>query len=164
MLSHSIQGEITYPQAASWRLPRRAEPIRNSASPVKLMVMDGSGSSLIYDMAETAEVRVGHLVDGAPDVDVYVNAAKFAPLDGLMFKEIRGLDLAADKLWHWYLRNGNNVLNIYRCRWSSCICGYGLQHLCGRDRNTAESRALVVPENRRPVATSAVLNITYRCC
>ncbi|MCV5217198.1 DUF4397 domain-containing protein, partial [Escherichia coli] len=37
-----------------------------------------------------AEVRVGHLVDGAPIVDVNVNGAAFGPLADLAFKEIRG--------------------------------------------------------------------------
>lgn len=126
------------------------------------MVMDGKGSSLIYDMAETAEVRVGHLVDGAPNVDVYVNSTQFAPLDDLMFKEVRGfLDLAA----------GSYDIDIYETATTSptFIDVDGLAVFTGMDYSVyavgtvsnLNLEALVVPENRRPVATSAVLNITH---
>jgi hypothetical protein len=126
------------------------------------MVMDGQGSSLIYDMAEKAEVRVGHLVDGAPDVDVFVNSTKFAPLDALMFKEIRGfLDLAA----------GSYDIDIYETATTTptFIDVDGLAVFAGMDYSIyavgtlspLNLEPLVVPENRRPVATSAVLNITH---
>ncbi|MCP4866077.1 MAG: DUF4397 domain-containing protein, partial [Alteromonas sp.] len=81
-------GEITLPAGSELTIAAVPRADSNSASPVKLMVMDGSGSSLIYDMTETAEVRVGHLVDGAPTVDVFVNSAASADFADLMFKDI----------------------------------------------------------------------------
>ncbi|WP_102291985.1 DUF4397 domain-containing protein [Vibrio cyclitrophicus] len=155
-------GEITLSGGSELTIAAVPRADLNSASPVKLMVMDGKGSSLIYDMAETAEVRVGHLVDGAPNVDVYVNSTQFAPLDDLMFKEVRGfLDLAA----------GSYDIDIYETATTSptFIDVDGLAVFTGMDYSVyavgtvsnLNLEALVVPENRRPVATSAVLNITH---
>ena len=155
-------GEITLSGGSELTIAAVPRADSNSASPVKLMVMDGKGSSLIYDMAETAEVRVGHLVDGAPNVDVYVNSTQFAPLDDLMFKEVRGfLDLAA----------GSYDIDIYETATTSptLIDVDGLAVFTGMDYSVyavgtvsnLNLEALVVPENRRPVATSAVLNITH---
>ncbi|MBE8607257.1 DUF4397 domain-containing protein [Vibrio sp. OPT10] len=155
-------GEITLSGGSELTIAAVPRADSNSASPVKLIVMDGKGSSLIYDMAETAEVRVGHLVDGAPNVDVYVNSTQFAPLDDLMFKEVRGfLDLAA----------GSYDIDIYETATTSptFIDVDGLAVFTGMDYSVyavgtvsnLNLEALVVPENRRPVATSAVLNITH---
>ncbi|OEE08969.1 2-dehydropantoate 2-reductase [Vibrio cyclitrophicus ZF264] len=155
-------GEITLSGGSELTIAAVPRADSNSASPVKLMVMDGKGSSLIYDMAETAEVRVGHLVDCAPNVDVYVNSTQFAPLDDLMFKEVRGfLDLAA----------GSYDIDIYETATTSptFIDVDGLAVFTGMDYSVyavgtvsnLNLEALVVPENRRPVATSAVLNITH---
>ncbi|MEZ9293132.1 DUF4397 domain-containing protein [Vibrio cyclitrophicus] len=155
-------GEITLSGGSELTIAAVPRADSNSASPVKLIVMDGKGSSLIYDMAETTEVRVGHLVDGAPNVDVYVNSTQFAPLDDLMFKEVRGfLDLAA----------GSYDIDIYETATTSptFIDVDGLAVFTGMDYSVyavgtvsnLNLEALVVPENRRPVATSAVLNITH---
>ncbi|MEZ8474524.1 DUF4397 domain-containing protein [Vibrio cyclitrophicus] len=155
-------GEITLSGGSELTIAAVPRADSNSASPVKLIVMDGKGSSLIYDMAETTEVRVGHLVDGAPNVDAYVNSTQFAPLDDLMFKEVRGfLDLAA----------GSYDIDIYETATTSptFIDVDGLAVFTGMDYSVyavgtvsnLNLEALVVPENRRPVATSAVLNITH---
>ncbi|MCZ8501648.1 DUF4397 domain-containing protein [Vibrio lentus] len=155
-------GEITLSGGSELTIAAVPRADSNSASPVKLMVMDGKGSSLIYDMAETAEVRVGHLVDGAPNVDVYVNSAQFTPLDALMFKEVRGfLELAA----------GSYDIDIYETATTSptFIDVDGLAVFAGMDYSIyavgtvspLNLEALVIPENRRSVATSAVLNITH---
>ncbi|MEZ8805621.1 DUF4397 domain-containing protein [Vibrio atlanticus] len=155
-------GEITLPAGSELTIAAVPRADSTSTSPVKLMVMDGKSSSIIYDMAESAEVRVGHLVDGAPSVDVFVNSAKFAPLDALMFKEVRGfLDLAA----------GSYDIDIYETATTSptFIDVDGLAVFAGMDYSIYavgtvspfNLEALVVPENRRSVATSAVLNITH---
>lgn len=155
-------GEITLSGGSELTIAAVPRADSTSTSPVKLMVMDGRGSSIIYDMAETAEVRVGHLVDGAPSVDVFVNSVKFTPLDALMFKEVRGfLDLAA----------GSYDIDIYETATISptFIDVDGLAVFAGMDYSIyavgtvspLNLEALVVPENRRSVATSAVLNITH---
>ncbi|MEZ8067318.1 DUF4397 domain-containing protein [Vibrio sp. FF145] len=155
-------GEITLPAGSELTIAAVPRADSTSTSPVKLMVMDGKSSSIIYDMAESAEVRVGHLVDSAPSVDVFVNSAKFAPLDALMFKKVRGfLDLAA----------GSYDIDIYETATTSptFIDVDGLAVFAGMDYSIyavgtvspLNLEALVVPENRRSVATSAVLNITH---
>ncbi|HHX8704590.1 TPA: DUF4397 domain-containing protein [Vibrio diabolicus] len=135
----------------------------NSTSPVKLLVLDGSGSSIIEDMGSQAEVRVGHLVDGAPVVDVNVNGAAFAPLADLAFKEIRGyLDLAA----------GAYDIDVYvdGTTTSPIIDVDGLMVAGGMDYSVyavgvvspaIDIEALVVEDMRRAVATSATLNVTH---
>ncbi len=135
----------------------------NSTSPVKLLVLDGSGSSIIEDMGSQAEVRVGHLVDGAPVVDVNVNGAAFAPLADLAFKEIRGyLDLAA----------GAYDIDVYvdGTTTNPIIDVDGLMVAGGMDYSVyavgvvspaIDIEALVVEDMRRAVATSATLNVTH---
>lgn len=135
----------------------------NSTSPVKLLVLDGSGSSIIEDMGSQAEVRVGHLVDGAPIVDVNVNGAAFGPLADLAFKEIRGyLDLDA----------GAYDIDVYvdGTTTNPIIDVDGLMVAGGMDYSVyavgvvspaIDIEPLVVEDMRRAVATSATLNVTH---
>ncbi|MEZ8783367.1 DUF4397 domain-containing protein [Vibrio splendidus] len=155
-------GEITLSGGSELTIAAVPRADSNSASPVKLMVMDGSGSSLIYDMAETAEVRVGHLVDGAPDVDPFVNGAAFAPLADLMFKEIRGfLDLAAGTYDIDIFADGTTTNALIDADGVAVFAGMDYSIYAVGTVSPLNLDALVVPENRRPVATSAVLNITH---
>ncbi|HDU8576571.1 DUF4397 domain-containing protein [Vibrio antiquarius] len=135
----------------------------NSTSPVKLLVLDGSGSSIIEDIGSQAEVRVGHLVDGAPIVDVNVNGAAFGPLADLAFKEIRGyLDLDA----------GAYDIDVYvdGTTTNPIIDVDGLMVAGGMDYSVyavgvvspaIDIEPLVVEGMRRAVATSATLNVTH---
>ncbi|HHF0507583.1 TPA: DUF4397 domain-containing protein [Vibrio antiquarius] len=135
----------------------------NSTSPVKLLVLDGSGSSIIEDMGSQAEVRVGHFVDGAPIVDVNVNGAAFGPLADLAFKEIRGyLDLDA----------GAYDIDVYvdGTTTNPIIDVDGLMVAGGMDYSVyavgvvspaIDIEPLVVEDMRRAVATSATLNVTH---
>ncbi|EPN4952669.1 DUF4397 domain-containing protein [Vibrio diabolicus] len=135
----------------------------NSTSPVKLLVLDGSGSSIIEDMGSQAEVRVGHLVDGAPIVDVNVNGAAFGPLADLAFKEIRGyLDLDA----------GAYDIDVYvdGTTTNPIIDVDGLMVAGGMDYSVyavgvvspaIDIEPLVVKDMRRAVATSATMNVTH---
>ncbi|MFH4803066.1 DUF4397 domain-containing protein [Vibrio diabolicus] len=135
----------------------------NSTSPVKLLVLDGSGSSIIEGMGSQAEVRVGHLVDGAPIVDVNVNGAAFGPLADLAFKEIRGyLDLDA----------GAYDIDVYvdGTTTNPIIDVDGLMVAGGMDYSVyavgvvspvIDIEPLVVEDMRRAVATSATLNVTH---
>lgn len=134
-----------------------------SVSPVKLLVLDGSGSSIIEDMGSQAEVRVGHLVDGAPVVDVHVDGAVFAPLADLAFKEIRGyLDLAPKAYDIDVFIDGTTTDPI--------IDVDGLEVMGGMDYSIyavgvvtpdIAIEPLVVEDMRRAVATSATLNVTH---
>ncbi|MCR9547877.1 DUF4397 domain-containing protein [Vibrio antiquarius] len=135
----------------------------NSTSPVKLLVLDGSGSSIIEDMGSQAEVRVGHLVDGAPIVDVNVNGAAFGPLADLAFKEIRG---------YLGLDAGAYDIDVYvdGTTTNPIIDVDGLMVAGGMDYSVyavgvvspkIDIEPLVVEDMRRAVATSATLNVTH---
>ena len=127
------------------------------------MVLNGSGSSILEDKGSQAEVRVGHLVDGAPVVDVHVDGAAFAPLSDLEFKQIRGyLDLAPKAYDIDVYVDGTTTDPI--------IDVDGLEVKGGMDYSiyavgvvapAISIEPLVVEDMRRAVATSATLNVTH---
>ncbi|EJG1617873.1 DUF4397 domain-containing protein [Vibrio parahaemolyticus] len=135
----------------------------NSTSPVKLLVLDGSGSSIIEDMGSQAEVRVGHLVDGAPIVDVNVNGAAFGPLADLAFKEIRGylgLDAGAYDIDVYVDGTTTNpIIDV-----DGLMVAGGVDYsvyAVGVVSPAIDIEPLVVEDMRRAVATSATLNLTH---
>ncbi|HHF0556670.1 TPA: DUF4397 domain-containing protein [Vibrio antiquarius] len=135
----------------------------NSTSPVKLLVLDGSGSSIIEDMGSQAEVRVGHLVDGAPIVDVNVNGAAFGPLADLAFKEIRGyLDLDAGAYDIDVYVDGTTTNPIIDVDGLMVVGGMDYSvYAVGVVSPAIDIEPLVVEDMRRAVATSATLNVTH---
>ena len=156
-------GTIPLPANANLTIAAISTGDSNSTSPVKLMVLDGSGSSIIEDTGSQAEVRVGHLVDGAPVVDVHVDGAAFAPLADLAFKQIRGyLDLAPKAYDIDVYVDGTTTDPI--------IDVDGLEVKGGMDYSiyavgvvapAIAIEPLVVEDMRRAVATSATLNVTH---
>ena len=156
-------GTIPLPANANLTIAAIKTGDSNSTSPVKLMVLNGSGSSILEDKGSQAEVRVGHLVDGAPVVDVHVDGAAFAPLADLEFKQIRGyLDLAPKVYDIDVYVDGTTTDPI--------IDVDGLEVKGGMDYSiyavgvVAPATAiepLVVEDMRRAVATSATLNVTH---
>ncbi|WP_394242012.1 DUF4397 domain-containing protein [Vibrio astriarenae] len=133
-----------------------------SASPVKLMVMDGTNTAIIHDMSDPAEVRVGHLVDGAPAVDISLNGSPVDALQGVPFKTVSGyLDLAA----------GDYDIDVFATGTTSSLIDVdGLSLAGGGDYSvfavltTASPLAiepLVIADKRRSVATSAILNVVH---
>lgn len=156
-------GTIQLPANANLTIAAISTGDSNSTSPVKLMVLDGSGSSIIEDTGSQAEVRVGHLVDGAPVVDVHVDGAAFAPLADLAFKQIRGyLDLAPKAYDIDVYVDGTTTDPI--------IDVDGLEVKGGMDYSiyavgvvapAIAIEPLVVEDMRRAVATSATLNVTH---
>jgi hypothetical protein len=156
-------GTIPLPANANLTIAAIKTGDSNSTSPVKLMVLDGSGSSILEDMGSQAEVRVGHLVDGAPVVDVHVDGAAFAPLADLEFKQIRGyLDLAPKAYDIDVFVDGTTTDPI--------IDVDGLEVKGGMDYSVyavgvvtpaIAIEPLVVEDMRRAVATSATLNVTH---
>ena len=156
-------GTIPLPANANLTIAAIKTGDSNSTSPVKLMVLNGSGSSILEDKGSQAEVRVGHLVDGAPVVDVHVDGAAFAPLSDLEFKQIRGyLDLAPKAYDIDVYVDGTTTDPI--------IDVDGLEVKGGMDYSiyavgvVAPATAiepLVVEDMRRAVATSATLNVTH---
>ncbi|ELI5428589.1 DUF4397 domain-containing protein [Vibrio parahaemolyticus] len=135
----------------------------NSTSPVKLLVLDGLGSSIIEDMGSQAEVRVGHLVDGAPIVDVNVNGEAFGPLADLAFKEIRGylgLDAGAYDIDVYVDGTTTNpIIDV-----DGLMVAGGMDYsvyAVGVVSPAIDIEPLVVEDMRRAVATSATLNVTH---
>lgn len=156
-------GTIPLPANANLTIAAIKTGDSNSASPVKLVVLDGSGSSILEDTGSQAEVRVGHLVDGAPVVDVHVDGATFAPLADLEFKQIRGyLDLAPKAYDIDVFVDGTTT--------DPLIDVDGLEVKGGMDYSiyavgvvdpAIAIEPLVVEDMRRAVATSATLNVTH---
>ncbi|WP_045421054.1 DUF4397 domain-containing protein [Vibrio jasicida] len=156
-------GTIPLPANANLTIAAIKTGDSNSTSPVKLVVLDGSGSSILEDMGSQAEVRVGHLVDGAPIVDVHVDGAALAPLADLEFKQIRGyLDLAPKAYDIDVFVDGTTTDPI--------IDVDGLEVKGGMDYSVyavgvvapaIAIEPLVVEDMRRAVATSATLNVTH---
>ncbi|UTZ27247.1 DUF4397 domain-containing protein [Vibrio campbellii] len=156
-------GTIPLPANANLTIAAIKTGDSNSTSPVKLMVLNGSGSSILEDKGSQAEVRVGHLVDGAPVVDVHVDGAAFAPLSDLEFKQIRGyLDLAPKAYDIDVYVDGTTTDPI--------IDVDGLEVKGGMDYSiyavgvvapAIAIEPLVVEDMRRAVATSATLNVTH---
>ena len=156
-------GTIPLPANANLTIAAIKTGDSNSTSPVKLMVLNGSGSSILEDKGSQAEVRVGHLVDGAPVVDVHVDGAAFAPLSDLEFKQIRGyLDLAPKAYDIDVYVDGTTADPI--------IDVDGLEVKGGMDYSiyavgvvapAIAIEPLVVEDMRRAVATSATLNVTH---
>lgn len=156
-------GTIPLPANANLTIAAIKTGDSNSTSPVKLVVLDGSGSSILEDTGSQTEVRVGHLVDGAPVVDVHVDGATFAPLADLEFKQIRGyLDLAPKAYDIDVFVDGTTTDPI--------IDVDGLEVKGGMDYSiyavgvvdpAIAIEPLVVEDMRRAVATSATLNVTH---
>ncbi|MGL6315837.1 DUF4397 domain-containing protein [Vibrio sp. WXL103] len=155
-------GAIDLPAGVELTIAAVLNPDSDGASPVKLMVMDGTDTSIIYDAGETADVRVGHLVDGAPAVDVLANGAPVAGLQGVEFKTVSDyLDLPA---------GAYDLDVVVAGTEDGLISVEGFEVAAGDDTSiyavltTAEPLAiepLVVSDIRRPVATSAILNVVH---
>jgi hypothetical protein len=133
-----------------------------SASPVKLMVLDGTNTAIVHDTNDPAEVRVGHLVDGAPAVDISLNGSPVEALQGVPFKTVSGfLDLEA----------GDYDIDVFvGGTTTSLIDVDGLSLAGGANYSvlavltTASPLAiepLVIEDKRRSVATSAILNVVH---
>ncbi|PFG55516.1 uncharacterized protein DUF4397 [Vibrio sp. ES.051] len=134
-----------------------------STSPVKLLVLDGSDSSIIEDKGSQAEARVGHLVDGAPVVDINVDGAPFAPLADLAFKDVRGyLDLEPGAYDIDVFVDGTTTDPIIDV--DGLMVSGGMDYsvyAVGVVNPAIDIEALVVEDMRRAVATSATLNVTH---
>ncbi|SEG29095.1 DUF4397 domain-containing protein [Vibrio hangzhouensis] len=64
-------------------------------SPVNLLVADGTSVSVVRSSGEKATVRVGHAVNGAPNVDVLVGGTVVPGLGNIAYETIASTDVAA---------------------------------------------------------------------
>ncbi|MGR5237025.1 DUF4397 domain-containing protein [Vibrio alfacsensis] len=139
-----------------------------SDSPVKLLVLDGTGSSTILSVGDSfgardgvglSELRVGHLVDGAPNVDVLLDGNSV--LTDVMFKDISDyLPVAAMSYNASVVADGvaDPIIDAEVALESGK--SYSV-YAVGMVSPTIAIEPLVVIDVRRAVATSAVLNVTH---
>ncbi|AXY00485.1 DUF4397 domain-containing protein [Vibrio alfacsensis] len=139
-----------------------------SESPVKLLVLDGTGSSTILSVGDSfgardgvglSELRVGHLVDGAPNVDVLLDGNTV--LSDVMFKDISDyLPVAAMSYNASVIADGvaDPIINADISLESGKT--YSV-YAVGMVSPSIAIEPLVVTDVRRAVATSAILNVTH---
>jgi hypothetical protein len=128
-----------------------------SDSPVKLLVLDGMGSSIILNTGSKSELRVGHLVDGAPDVDVALDGN--VVLSNVMFKDISNY-LPVDAGTYNATVDAGLADPIID---ADVTLDNGMSYSVYAVGTVAPLaiEPLVVSDNRRSIATSAVLNVTH---
>ncbi len=130
----------------------------DGSSLVKLLVMDGSSSSIIYNATESAEIQVGHLVDDAPRVDVSLNGTE--AVSNLDFKQVR--DYTA-------VTAGTYDIDVYvddtpsdvRIDVNGQALDKGMDYGVFAIDELATIEALLIVTDRRAVATSAKLNVIH---
>jgi hypothetical protein len=152
-------GTITL--AAMQDLTIAAIPNTNSAansSPVKLLVLDGVESGIINGVGDAAQVRVGHLVSDAPTVDVGVNGNP--AIQDLSFKNITPyVDFAADSYDLAVYADDMPMAVVIDAMGTNLAANEDYSIFAIDKLDTIEP--LIVVDERRTVATSAVLNVTH---
>ncbi|MGR5350815.1 DUF4397 domain-containing protein [Vibrio sp. DNB22_19_2] len=136
-----------------------------SESPVKLLVLDGEGSTIVQNVSNDSklgfpsaesDVRVGHLVNGAPNVDVSLDGTTV--LSDVAFKTISTYQTLASDSYQVQVDAQGIATPIISADLafdpgnSYSVYAIGL---------VSDIEALVVEDNRRSIATSAVLNVTH---
>jgi hypothetical protein len=149
--------------AANAELTIAAIPNTNEASgssPVKLLVMDGESSSILYGSSEQAQLRVGHLVYDAPQVDAALDGGE--AISDLDFKDISSpyADIAATSydvtVYAGDDPAGSTVIDAQDVTFSA-----GMDYTVYAVDLLASIEPLVIQDERRKVATSAVLNVLH---
>ncbi|TDE23247.1 DUF4397 domain-containing protein [Vibrio owensii] len=128
-----------------------------SGSPIKLLVLDGMGSSIILNTGSKSELRVGHLVDGAPNVDVALDGN--AVLNDVMFKDISNYLSVDAGTYNVTVDAGLTDPIIDADVTLDSGMSYSVYAVGTVIPLAVEP--LVVLDNRRSIATSAVLNVTH---
>lgn len=131
----------------------------SGSAPVKLLVLDGSNFSTLYDSTEKTQLRVGHLVYDAPEVDAALNDAE--AISDIAFKELSPYAAVAGGSYDVSVYAGDDPAG------STVIDESGVNFAAGMDYSVyavdllASIEALVVQDERRSIATSAVLNVLH---
>lgn len=121
--------------------------------------MDGTSASSLYDIAEKAQVRVGHMVYDAPQVDVALDGTE--AISDIDFKEVTPYaELAGAEydvaVFAFDDFPGSTVIDAPDVTFSS-----GLDYSVYAVDLLASIEPLVLQDERRKVATSAVLNVLH---
>ncbi|WP_261816808.1 DUF4397 domain-containing protein [Vibrio gallicus] len=128
------------------------------SSPVKLLVMDGTTSFVVHDVNDQAEIRVGHLSSNTPVVDVSVNGNE--AISDLSFTDVTDyvpLDSATYDLGVYAFDNPG-VLQIDA---ADTELAPGVNYSVYAINDLPDIAPLVILDKRRPVATSATLNVLH---
>ncbi len=153
----------TIPLAANAELTIAAIPNTNEvdgSSPVKLLVMDGTTSSTLYNTSEKAQLRVGHLVYDAPQVDAALNGTE--AISNLDFKAISTPYAAIDGgSYDVTVYAGDDPANLTVINAEDVAFMKGMDYSVYAVNLLASIEPLVIMDERRKVATSAVLNILH---
>ena len=161
-------GTIPLPANANLTIAAISTGDSNSTSPVKLMVLDGSGSSIIEDTGSQAEVRVGHLVEEAGAVDVNVNGSAFTTLS---YPDFAPTPLTRGEGEYGNLDSGSYDIEVVeQASGTVIITAPSVQLMGGSDysiyavgkpSSSVGIEPILVEDMRRAVATSATLNVTH---
>jgi hypothetical protein len=149
--------------AANSELTIAAIPNTNEASgsaPVKLLVMDGESSSILHDSSEQAQLRVGHLVYDAPQVDVALDGNE--AISDLDFKDISSpyADIAATS-YDVSVYAGDDPAGLTVIDAQDVTFSAGTDYSVYAVDLLASIEPLIIQDERRKVATSAVLNVLH---
>lgn len=146
--------------AANSELTIAAIPNQDSdgSAPVKLLVLDGNSFSTIFNESESAEIQVGHLVSDAPRVDVSLNGSE--AISDLDFKDLSSYTAITGGTYDIgvYPDNTPGTLVIDA---QDIALDKGLDYAVFAVDKLATIEALLIETERRPVATSAVLNVIH---
>ncbi|MGR5318713.1 DUF4397 domain-containing protein [Vibrio sp. DNB22_19_1] len=136
-----------------------------SESPVKLLVLDGEGSTIVQNVSNDSmrdfpsaesDVRVGHLVNGAPNVDVSLDGTTV--LSDVAFKTISTYQTLASDSYQVQVDAQGIATPIIS---ADLAFAPGNSYSVYAIGLVSDIEALVVEDNRRSIATSAVLNVTH---
>ncbi|MGR5521619.1 DUF4397 domain-containing protein [Vibrio sp. PNB22_4_2] len=136
-----------------------------SESPVKLLVLDGEGSTIVQNVSNDSmrdfpsaesDVRVGHLVNGAPNVDVSLDGTTV--LSDVSFKTISTYQTLASDSYQVQVDAQGIATPIIS---ADLAFAPGNSYSVYAIGLVSDIEALVVEDNRRSIATSAVLNVTH---
>jgi hypothetical protein len=149
--------------AANSELTIAAIPNTNEvtgSAPVKLLLMDGSSGSVIYDSNEQAQLRVGHLVYDAPQVDAALNGSE--AISNLDFKDISSpyADVVAAS-YDVTVYAGDDPVSSTVIDESDVVLAAGMDYSIYAIDLLASIEPMVIADERRSVATSAVLNVLH---
>ncbi|MCC5793489.1 MAG: DUF4397 domain-containing protein [Chromatiales bacterium] len=170
--AHTIlfdSGELALPAGADLFIAAITNTVGGQAvSPVKLLINDGAGSSVVLDAGTTADVRVVHNSPDAPAVDVIVDDAFETPLvSGLEFPDftpyvgvapgdynIKVVDNASQSLTAIEFEPSLEAGVFYT------VIAAGLLDEVGFPENDGIAELVLVDDNRR-IATEARVRIVH---
>lgn len=133
-----------------------------ATSPVKLVVLDGSNSSQIINASEQAELEVGHLVSDFGIVDISIDGTE--AISNVSFKGLTGYTASTSLAQGEYdivvYQDDTPATLVLTLNNTSVVRGgdYGV-FAVGKAATTVEG--LLIETDRRPVATSAKLNVIH---